>query len=363
VLALIPLAATAYLIINHYNDAYIVTNRRVLHIERHFVTRELQTEAPLHTIQDIHQRQLGPLANLLNFGDLHIETAGERGQVVFRQIPDPSSARAAIFDEIDRVRSATRVEERAAIRSVLQRQLGPEPSEEQTGTEAIATGGKSDAVPAAREAGVHSAVPSPLRDVGADTVTWHKHWAGLIRELIVPTLGILLATAIAVLVMYTEPPDSAVVLLAYGVVLAVLVAWWAWRLTDWRNDVYQVTAARIIDIERRPFSLSEERREASLNRVQSISLTIPGVIGRMLNYGSVTIETAGEGAFTFEYVKDPRGVQAEVFRRIEAFQRRQREQDAERRRIELLDWFAVYDQIRDRTQQDGTPVPPPTESV
>jgi hypothetical protein len=89
--------------------------------------------------------------------------------------------------------------------------------------------------------------------------------------------------------------------------------------------------------------------------IQNISLEIPGLLGRLLNYGSVTIETAGAGAFTFDYVKDPHGVQAEIFRRVEAFQTQQRQAEAERHRNELLDWFAIYDQVRHPTAPAAQP--------
>jgi uncharacterized membrane protein YdbT with pleckstrin-like domain len=83
-----------------------------------------------------------------------------------------------------------------------------------------------------------------------------------------------------------------------------------------------------------------------LGQIQNVNLRVPGVVGRLLGYGSVTIETAGAGAFTFDYVKNPQAVQAEIFRRMETFKRREREKEAERRQDELLDWFSIYDQMR-----------------
>jgi hypothetical protein len=125
-----------------------------------------------------------------------------------------------------------------------------------------------------------------------------------------------------------------------------LVPWWLWIFEDWQNDIYQVTSARIIDVEQLPFALRSERREAGLGQIQNVNLRVPGVVGRLLGYGSVTIETAGAGAFTFDYVKNPQAVQAEIFRRMETFKRREREKEAERRQDELLDWFSIYDQMR-----------------
>jgi hypothetical protein len=142
-------------------------------------------------------------------------------------------------------------------------------------------------------------------------------------------------------------------LVGYGIVLIILLPWWLWRFDDWQNDIYQVTSTRIIDVERLPFYLREERREASLGVIQNVQFEIPGFLGKVLNFGSVTIETAGAGAFTFDLVKDPSGVQSEIFRRMEAFQARQSQAAAEQHRSELRDWFAVYDQIRGSQSQSS----------
>jgi hypothetical protein len=115
ILAALPALAGIYLAVDHFNDSYIVTNMRALHEERIFGIREHRTEAPLHMIQDVQQLQMSALSKLLNFGDLIIETAGESGQIIFRQVPDPSEVRDAIFTEIERVRSVARIEQRARI--------------------------------------------------------------------------------------------------------------------------------------------------------------------------------------------------------------------------------------------------------
>jgi uncharacterized membrane protein YdbT with pleckstrin-like domain len=169
---------------------------------------------------------------------------------------------------------------------------------------------------------------------------------------------IITATVIAVAMISLTPENMILILIVYGALMIFLLPWWIWRFDDWQNDIYQVTATRIIDVERWPFYLREERREASLDRVQNINLEIPGILGKTLRYGSVTIETAGAEAFTFEHVKDPRGVQEEISRRVEAFQRQLRQQEAERHRAELLDWFSVYDQIRSsQSPADQSPSP------
>jgi uncharacterized membrane protein YdbT with pleckstrin-like domain len=163
-------------------------------------------------------------------------------------------------------------------------------------------------------------------------------------------------TVTAIWLVSRTPGNLMPTLIAYGTVIAFLFPWWLWAFDDWKNDLYQVTSSRIIDIEQLPFSLREERREASLGAIQNINLEIPGFLGRFLNYGSVTIETAGVQPFTFDYVKDPRSVQADIFSRVEAFHQRLRQQEAQRHQNELLDWFAAYDKMR---RSMSSPAPPP----
>ena len=356
-LALLPLLFALYIFVNHYNDNYVVTNKRVVHEERVPLIHESRAEAPLRTVQDIQQLQEGLLAQLFKFGDLIIETAGERGHVVFRQIPNPAEVQDIIFEQIRRVLAGARAEERAAIRDALRRQFGIQAPEEQAAApETVPTKRRFKlTIPAWLLVLWHAVLP-PLRLEQGDTITWRKHWIALLRPIVLPTVLIVVVTLGAIYMAWNSP-DLPPVLIGYGTLMVFLFPWWLWKFADWQNEIYQVTATRIIDIERLPFYMREERREASLGVIQNISLEIPGLLGKLLNYGSVTIETAGAGAFTFDYVKDPRGVQAEIFRRVEAFQQSQRQQEAERHRAELLDWFTVYDQMQ-RSAPSANPPPP-----
>jgi len=349
-LGLVPLLFILYLFLDHENDNYVVTNKRVVHDERTPFIRESRTEAPLHAVQDVQESQIGLLAQIYNFGDLIIETAGERGHIIFREIPNPEKTREAIFEQIQRVQAGARAEELAAIRDTMRRHFGIQPLEEET----------APSPPPKKKRRFKLKTPTwllvllrsityflpPLRHEQEDTITWRKHWVALIRPIAIPTLLIAVVTLAAAFIVNQTPADWAPIMIGYGIALVFLFPWWLWKFDDWQNDIYQVTATRIIDVERLPFYLREERREASLDMIQNINLEVPGFLGKLLHYGSVTIETAGAGAFTFNLVKNPQDVQAEIFRRVETFQRRQRQQEAERHRTELLDWFAAYDQIR-----------------
>jgi hypothetical protein len=119
--------------------------------------------------------------------------------------------------------------------------------------------------------------------------------------------------------------------------------WFLWRWEDWSNDIYMLTSNRIIDIKRTPWFMRESRRESNLDMIQNISYDIPGIISHIFNIGTVVIETAGRaGNFFFEWVFDPAGVQADIFRQIDEFEESKKQSERQRREQELQDWFSVY---------------------
>ena len=118
-----------------------------------------------------------------------------------------------------------------------------------------------------------------------------------------------------------------------------------WLFEDWRNDLYILTGTRIIDIERVPFLLSENRRETTLSRIQTTEIKIPTPLARFLKFGDLIIRVPG-ATFEFKSISDPAGAQTDINKRLAEFQKRVAENEARGRRNELSDWFAAYDQIR-----------------
>jgi len=99
--------------------------------------------------------------------------------------------------------------------------------------------------------------------------------------------------------------------------------------------------------------MRSERREASLSVIQNVRFVIPHFGAAILGYGNVIIQTAGKGDFTFDRVGNPGEVQAEIFRRIEAYRARERQREAAQRRQEMAEWFAVYKELGEGDGHDG----------
>lgn len=85
---LLVCAVMLYGFIDYYLDVYILTNERIVNIEQNgFFKREI-SELHLHQIQDVSARVNGMFATMLHYGDVYIQTAGERENFIFKSVPN-----------------------------------------------------------------------------------------------------------------------------------------------------------------------------------------------------------------------------------------------------------------------------------
>ena len=75
--------------LNEELDVIIVTNERIINVNQiRFFSREV-TEASLSQIQDIKGKSLGLLSNLLDYGHIEAQTAGNQILFCIASIPNP----------------------------------------------------------------------------------------------------------------------------------------------------------------------------------------------------------------------------------------------------------------------------------
>lgn len=348
--SIVPLLGILYFYLDWRNDIYILTNRRVVHQERvgALLIQENFSAAPLQAIQNVQVSQVGIIGRVLKFGDLIIETAGAAGQVVFRSIPDPWSVQQAILEQQARVRSLVRVQEREAIRRAVRHHFLFEGEDE--------AGQPSVAPPTERPGclGFLRYFLPPAWEREGTSVTWRRHWVTLLGAIWIPLLVILLATLVAAVFARLEHQLSPNVALIYGLIMFFAIPWLLWNFEDWQNDFFQVTATRIVQVDRLPLFLREQRREANLEQVTNVRFE-QGVWGKILRYGDVFVETAAPaGTFHFRKVSRPQEVQREIFAHIEAARRRRQEEEARQRRTEMLDWLSAYDELRQSSSPESS---------
>lgn len=88
--------------IDLYLDVWIITNKRIINIEQFGLFSRTESEHQLSVIQDISTEVHGVFPTIFNYGDLHIQTAGESQRVTFKQIPEPYYVKKIISDMIER---------------------------------------------------------------------------------------------------------------------------------------------------------------------------------------------------------------------------------------------------------------------
>jgi hypothetical protein len=124
--------------------------------------------------------------------------------------------------------------------------------------------------------------------------------------------------------------------------LLIVFLWWLYKYIDWANDIYQVTADQIVDIERKPFG-SENKKTAPLENILSIEYERLGALGILFNFGTVYIKV-GSTTFPFHYVFDPSQVQQDIFRRKWEREAKRKKAEKEAERDRLAAWIATYHQ-------------------
>jgi len=355
----------AWYIVDWTNDYLVVTNRRVVHVERYGLIRETREEIPVEVVQDVAISRRGPLAAALGLANITVASIG--GTLKFTHTGDTKNIQELILDQRTRVQHEMRREEREAIRQELVQVLRPaslaqppEPKPVPPSDQAAATLPGSEAAPRRtwRE-WLRRLRPQMLLEKPGE-ITWRKHWLVLIKRLLGPIvlslagLGVVFALSLRPtwferILQYPLPVALAVLFF-----IAMIVIWSWWEYSVWAGDIYTVSTNRIVDTERLPLGLREKRRESTLDRIQDIDVTIPNLLARVFDMGDVVIKTAaGGGDFTFRAVADPRGVQRDIFHRLAEFRRREQEQQRRQRFEEMTKWLSVYNELTTVPTQAG----------
>ena len=354
--ALLVILTLVWGILNYLNDYFIVTNRRVIQQEKVIFFSEQRREALLEQIQrvDVATTFWG---NLFNYGTLSVYTAGTTGSIDFDFVADPANLRTAIFHHRSLCQQRSSAENKLDIQDALENRLGLSvdlPSRVRTDSPLPAPDDTAAGLRLWQKLRRAITVDSSLDWDSTDRIVWHKHWWVLFVQVVLPGTLFLFEvlflaggfSSVALLQQLQSSLNAQTLLLAGGTVTLATLGWILWAVSDWWNDTYTVTEDRIIDVEKLPLFLSEQRREAQLSDIQDIRLEMNSPLKMMLNFGNIIVQTAaGEGAFTFDHVPNPRNVKEEITRRMIAWRREDERRRAQDRSRDLPDWFEMYNRL------------------
>lgn len=83
--------------VNFYLDVWIVTNNRVVNIEQLGLFSRHTSELKHNKIQDVTSEVQGLVPTLFGYGNVYIQTAGNKQRFVFKQIPESTNTRNIIM--------------------------------------------------------------------------------------------------------------------------------------------------------------------------------------------------------------------------------------------------------------------------
>ena len=373
-------------LIDYYNDYFVVTALRVTAREQILLVYERRTEAPLEQVQDTTLR-ISFWGNLIGYGDLKIKTANAASQIVFDQVSDPKHIQSLIFEQRRRLLAEKLVEQREGMRMQLVKDLRL----------GLLSQAPDQTLPPGQKAltplswwqrwrryfvTILRVIFFPLElirrplnfilrifsqrrlnprnlskefggailgswSITPEKTVWRKHWLILIQRVWQSFLTWLVVTVAAVIAVKQTPAFWWII---PGFLWLAACAWLWWQYEDWANDLYIVTNEKVIDIERKPFGLSEQRREAGLDRIQNVEYKIPGTLATILNFGNVLIKTAAaDEGFTFDLVAHPRGVQREIMNRLSAFRASRQQREASAQRMQQAYFLGVYHELMEES--------------
>lgn len=331
------------------NDYYIVTNQRVIWLEKVIALYDSRQEAPLSTVLSVGV-ETDPIGRVMDYGNVIVRTYV--GKIPFSHVAHPYQASHMVEEQWTRTKHQASRMEKEAMRNVLRQKMGLTVETKPDETLKL----DRTVTPTFYRRSLLSRLASnwfKLRTEDSGTITYRKHWFVLLQQVWQPTVLLLLVGfgIVARLIMLARTPGQQLfdpartppidtMMLALPIVAIPVILWWIYQYIDWRNDIYQVTPDQILDIDKKPFG-TQIRRAAPLENILSTEAHRVGLAGYLLNFGTVYI-VVGASNLNFHDVLDPTGVQTDIDRRRESRVAQMHEEEAAAERERMSDWLVAY---------------------
>lgn len=88
--------------VDYHLDVWIVTDMRIVSIEQTGLFNRIISELNITKLQDVTSEIKGKIQTFLDFGQVYVQTAGEKGRFVFEQVSHPSEVAKVVLQLHDR---------------------------------------------------------------------------------------------------------------------------------------------------------------------------------------------------------------------------------------------------------------------
>lgn len=335
------------------NDFAIITNRRVISLEKVALFYESRQEAPLDAILSVetHSSQIG---RWIGYGDVIIRTY--TGVITFRNLAKSDLVVRLINDERGKVSEVTNRHQRYSKEDLLRNKIGykqREVSEYDEDDEDIVE--EHEEAPREVQSSDFQEFLSSLFGLRSEkngVITYRTHWFILLKKIFWPSLAFLLVflTFTYSVIEFNPSTHFDIILLIHLGLGFVTFLWWVYQYWDWRNDRYIITDEQLIDVYKKPLG-QEQKRSAPIKNIQTVEFERLGLISLILNYGTVFIRV-GDTTFTFDYVFNPSVAQQDIFNRYQKYNQKQKQRERDTLRNEVAEWIEIYHQVVQKKSED-----------
>jgi len=332
------------------NDFYVITNQRVVFLEKIALIYDSRKETPLSAILSI-TKQIQLIGRLYQYGDVVLRTF--TGLVKFSNVAHVEAVSAIVEEQWLNHKEKISAEEQEDPEEFLRKHMLGENNPEKATQAKQAEKIEEDSLSSNYYPDFFSRILK-LRTVEKETIIYRTHWFVFIRKTILPFLGIILSVVFSLAPLYgwfglvaegTETYQA--ILIAVGIVMGI---WWLYSTMDWRNDYFLITPDQIVDVNRKPLGM-EERRSAPIRNIQTIEYKRQSIFGLLFNFGTVFIRV-GDAEFTFDYVPHPSYVQQEIYTRFQQLKDHEKRDNSNMSSERLAHWMDAYHRII-RTQESS----------
>lgn len=329
---------TAWSALEWSNDYFILTSDRVLIQKKLTGFFDSRQEAPYSAILSTGLESTF-WGRLLGFGTINLRTYN--GKLSFKHLPVTEIIFNLLEYQRRHIEQETRQSNASEMRQTLRQRLEGKNTRRRTSVSrksapvlktTYSSGSFLDLM--ARFFG--------LRHEGAGGIVYRTHWWRLLGKTLLPSL--LLLTVVVLIIFkllgfLSSIPENQ--LYITGIIITLISwGWWLYQYQDWYNDVYIITSNQLVDVNRKPLG-KEERRSAPVQNIQTVNFKRKGIIGLVLNFGTVHIQI-GNQELSFDDVYNPAAIQAEIFSRFKNYNQESQRMEEEK----LADWIKTYDEIK-----------------
>ncbi len=336
---LLPGVALVYFYLEWRNDSVIVTDQRIIRINRTILTMRRQiVQVGMESVHEINfEIPSGDIfARLLRYGTVIVKTAGAQGNLELDLMPGPERMQQLVlatrksYDEQQAQRHGKMV------RAEMQRWMTGEATDDELRAQA------TDDQPPHPVRGSNGYLSARIEMSNGDIV-YRKHISVWLRHTTIPLVVNFASLAALVLTFTVVAPDTRVVTfsMAMAALLVGSLAYY-WLDWDWRNDIYVLSDDTITLVHKRPFFLQNLRDQILVERIDNVESSTSGFISALLQIGDVRMSLVGaDEPKLFTRVHKPAQIQQEISRRQHNKARRRARYDAMQQRQILGEYLAV----------------------